>query len=261
MSTTLLISTYNWPEALELVLLSVKRQSFLPNEVVIADDGSTEETSKLIQKVQKNFPIPIKHIWHKDTGFTKTVILNKALKEIESDYIIQIDGDIILHKHFVKNHINLSQKNTYLYGSRVSLNEGFSKKVLSLKKINFNWLFSKGLLRRSRAIYFPLYNTFIKSKTSNSSKLRGCNISYWRKDAYLINGYNEDFKGWGYEDYEFVQRLLNNGINSKRIKQAAIQFHIYHKEAPKGNTTIGDAILTNIIHNKVVRCQNGIEKL
>ena len=261
MTTALLISTYNWPDALKLVLLSVKQQSVLPNQVIIADDGSTKDTQKLINKFNTNFPVPIKHVWHKDVGFTKTVILNKAIKEITSEYIIQIDGDIILHKHFIKNHINYSQKNTYLYGSRVSLNETVSKKVLASKKINFNWLFSPGLLRRGRAIYFPMFNKFIKPESKNSRKLRGCNVSYWKKDAYSVNGYNEDFKGWGYEDFEYVQRLLHNGIKSKRIKQAAIQYHIYHQESPKGDTTIGDAILTRIIKNRVVKCKNGIQKL
>lgn len=242
MTTALLLTTYNWPEALNLVLLSIKQQSLMPDEVIIADDGSTNDTRLLIEDFQKELPVKIKHIWHEDVGFTKTVILNKAFKKIDSDYIIQIDGDIILHKHFIKNHIAFAKENMYLYGSRISLKEDFSKKVLRNKILKFHWL-NSGLLRRGRAIYFPFYNTlFSKTKSINSSKLRGCNMSYWKKDAIAINGYNEDFVGWGYEDHDFAQRLLNSGVISKRIKQAAIQFHIYHKEAPKGDTTKGNAI-------------------
>lgn len=260
MKIALLVSTYNWPEALELVLLSIKRQSVLPNEVIIADDGSTASTQLLIEQFQKSFPVNIKHIWHEDTGFTKTVILNKAFKNIESEYIIQIDGDIILHKHFVKNHITFAKENTFLFGSRVSLKEAYSKKVLQNKIIKFSWL-NSGLLRKTRAIYFPLFNIFTKAKPQNSSKLRGCNMSYWKKDAFAINGYNEDFVGWGYEDFDFAQRLVNKGVYSKRIKQAAIQFHIYHKEAPKGNTEIGDNIQIETAQKKIVQCVNGIQKL
>jgi len=258
-STALLISTYNWPKALELVLSSALKQSSLPNEIVIADDGSTNETKILITKFQKISPVPITHLWHEDIGFTKAVILNKAIEKIKSDYIIQIDGDIIIHKHFIRDHIRYAKKGLYLFGSRISLKEEYSKKVLLTKKIEFYWL-NKGLQRKSRAIYFPYFNTFSKTSNQISSKLRGCNISYWKNDAININGYNEDFIGWGYEDSEFAQRLLNLGVSSFRLKHAAIQFHIYHKEAPKGNTEIGDSILIKTHDEKIIKCENGIKK-
>ena len=259
-STALLISTYNWPEALELVLSSTLQQSCLPDEIVIADDGSTNETKVLIKQFQEKCPVPITHLWHEDVGFTKAVILNKAINQIKSDYIIQIDGDIIIHKHFIKDHIRFAKKGQYLFGSRISLKESYSKKVLQDKKIKFHWL-NKGLQRKSRAIYFPFFNKYSKTSNQISSKLRGCNISYWKNDAININGYNQDFIGWGYEDSEFAQRLLNLGVSSFRLKHAVIQFHIYHKEAPKGNTEIGDRILIKTHDDKVIKCNNGIRKL
>ncbi len=260
MTTTLLISTYNWPEALELVLLSVKTQSTLPNEIVIADDGSTQKTKLLIDHIAKNFPIPIYHIWHTDNGFQKAEILNKAISKTKSDYIIQIDGDVILHKKFIQNHIQFSKKNTYLFGSRVSIKKEYTFKVLQEKIIKFNW-FNAGFLRRTRAIYFPIFNSFNTLDSVISRKLRGCNISYWKKDALTINGYNQDFIGWGFEDTNFAQRLLNSGVSSFRLKHAAIQYHIYHIEAPKGNTKIGNKIQTEAILKKTVQCKNGIINL
>ena len=148
----------------------------------------------------------------------------------------------------------------YLYGSRISLKEDYSKKVLENKIINFSWM-NSGLLRKTRAIYLPFYSQFSKIKTENSSKLRGCNMSYWKKDAFAVNGYNEDFMGWGYEDFDFAQRLLHSGVASKRLKHAAIQYHIYHNEAPKGSTSKGDAIQIKTAQEKIVKCKNGIEKL
>lgn len=260
MKVTVLITTYNWPEALQLVLKSVIKQSKPPEEIVIADDGSTHETAAVITEFKSVFSGNVKHIWHEDKGFTKTIILNKALQEVTSPYIIQIDGDVILHRHFVKDHIRYSQENTYLFGSRVSMNENRSKEVVEKETVRISWL-SKGLLRRTRAVYIPFLNRFRKTATHNSSKLRGCNISYWKKDAYTINGYNEDFIGWGYEDYDFAQRLLHAGVVSKRIKYAAIQFHIYHKEATKGNTTQGDKIQIETQTKRLVQCKNGIVKL
>jgi len=261
MKVALLITTYNWPEALELVLLSVQSQTTYPNEIIIADDGSTEDTKHLISKFKKSISVDVKHIWHEDVGFTKTVILNKALKEISSDYIIQVDGDVILHKNFIKDHIKLAEENVYLFGSRISIKKEYSKKVLSDKTIKFHWM-NKGLLRKTRAIYLPFLSSYLSKKSQeNSGKLRGCNMSYWKKDAIAINGYNEDFIGWGYEDFNFAQRLLYAGVTSKRIKHMAIQFHIYHKEAPKGNTEIGDKIQIETAENKITKCKNGLVKL
>lgn len=101
MKTTLLMTTYNWPQALGMVLASVSRQTVLPDEIVIADDGSTEETKMLIEHFASNFPQPVIHVWQKDLGFRKTAILNKAIAKATGDYIIQIDGDVVLNSHFI----------------------------------------------------------------------------------------------------------------------------------------------------------------
>ena len=104
---SLVTPTYNWPDALELLLLSIKNQSVLPNEVIIANDGSKPETTALIEKFQKDFPVPIIHVRHDDNGNQKPAIMNKAIAKSKYDYIIEIDGDIIMHKDFVKDHLTL----------------------------------------------------------------------------------------------------------------------------------------------------------
>src|SRR6185437_1204228 len=106
----LLISTYNWPEALELVFLSILGQARMPDEILIADDGSGDDTRKLIDSYREKFNIPIRHAWHEDNGFRKSIVLNKAVKLAESDYIIEIDGDIILDHRFIADHIKQAAK-------------------------------------------------------------------------------------------------------------------------------------------------------
>ena len=101
-SCSLITPTYNWPEALELLLLSLKNQTYLPNEVIIADDGSRKETQQLIKKFQQDFPVPLHHVWHEDNKNQKPAIMNKAIAKSKYDYIIEIDGDIIMHKILLK---------------------------------------------------------------------------------------------------------------------------------------------------------------
>ncbi|WP_299899706.1 glycosyltransferase family 2 protein [uncultured Aquimarina sp.] len=258
-SVALLISTYNWPDALNLVLKSVLKQSVLPTEVIIADDGSTEETKTLIDTYKNSFPVPLHHVWHEDNGFTKTLILNKAIARITSDYIVQIDGDIILHKHFIKDHLNASRDKMFLYGTRVTLTKEKSKRLLSAKKIDLT-IFSSGLKKRMRMLYLPFVYKNRKPDEAISTKLRGANMSYWRKDAIAINGYNEDFLGWGFEDYDFGQRLTFMGIMPKRLKFAGICLHIYHKKAVLENPEKGNEIQNKTIAERITRCDNGIDK-
>ena len=101
---SLVTPTYNWPNALELLLLSIKQQTVLPNEVIIADDGSRPETTELIKKFQEDFPVPLFHVWHEDHGNQKPKIMNKAIAQAKFEYIIEIDGDIIMHPNFVEDH-------------------------------------------------------------------------------------------------------------------------------------------------------------
>ena len=101
-STSLIISTYNRSDALELCVKSVLRQSLLPDEIIIADDGSKEETGELIHQLATTSVVPIIHVWHEDLGFRLATIRNKAIVKATKEYIIQIDGDIVLHKDFVK---------------------------------------------------------------------------------------------------------------------------------------------------------------
>lgn len=257
---SLIISTYNWPEALSLVLASVKAQTKMPKEILIADDGSGDDTRLVIDSFREQIKIPVKHLWHEDIGFTKTIILNKAIESAKGDYIIQIDGDVILHKDFIKDHYSQIEPNLYLYGSRASLKKVSTLKCLEDKKTNFS-IFEKGVKKRFRLIRFPLLNYFRNKETVNSKKFRGCNVSFWRKDAMAINGYNEDFIGWGYEDYEFVQRLLHLGVRAKRLKHAAIQVHLYHKPATRGSEVVGDKVLINTIQEKITVTKNGIHKM
>lgn len=261
MKTSLVISTYNWPIALMLTLESVKSLTVYPDEVLIADDGSRSETAVLVKSYQNDFPIPLVHVWHKDDGFRLAEIRNKAIKESKGDYIIQIDGDIILHPNFVKDHKNLAEKKTFLTGSRVLLGERVSKEIVISKKIKFT-PFSKNITNRLNAIYFPLLNVFFKPKRKPIQKLifkvRGCNMSFWKEDLLNINGYNEALVGWGREDSEIAARLLNNGIALRKVKFSAIEYHQFHPMASRNGLNENNQILEETIYKKVTYIKNGI---
>lgn len=258
--SALIITTYNWPEALELVLMSIKDQVVLPTEVIVADDGSTNKTKQLIEGFQNNFPVPLKHIWHEDEGFRRSAILNLAISKTDSDYIIHVDGDCILHKNFIGDHLKAAEKETYLYGPRVSMLEPILKDLFKNKVTKFSF-FAKGIKRSNKNIYLPLLSEVLyKRKDELSNKLRGCNLSYWRTDLLKVNGYNEDITGWGREDSELVIRMMNNGVLGKRLRFKAIVYHIWHKVNSMPNFETNSSIQEGTLKSKLKRCENGISK-
>lgn len=259
MKTALLLSTYNWPAALNLVLKSAMRQSVLPDEILIADDGSKAETKLLIETFQKISPVPIKHFWQEDFGFRKSRILNQAVAGTNADYIIQVDGDCILHSRFVEDHISARAKNTYLYGARVNILPEYVDAVFEKQIIDFGY-FSKEIKNKTRSLHVPFLASFYKVHKAYSDKFRGCNVSFWRKDFIEINGYNEDYEGWGREDSDLVIRMGNKGVLAKRLRYAGIVFHIHHKINSRDNFDKNDAMQNQTIADKVVWIENGISK-
>jgi len=256
---SLVTPTYNWPEALNLLLTSVLEQTILPNEVIIADDGSTENTKNLIADFQKKFPIPLIHIWHEDLKNRKPAIMNKAIAVSKYDYIIEIDGDIIMNTYFIEDHLKFATKGHYLFGSRVNIQKHYLSELFSKKVTQFN-LFSKGIKKRGRTIRFPFLMRFSKSVAERSSKLRGCNMSFWKSDFIKINGFNESLVGWGIDDSEMIQRLHNIGIYGKRLKNAGIAYHIYHKEQSRSQLDINDEILKQTTEKKLTFIEKGINQ-
>ena len=256
---SLITPTYNWPEALDLLLLSVLNQTILPNEVIIADDGSREDTKQLIADYQKEFPVPLIHIWHEDIKNRKPKIMNQAIAVAKYDYIIEIDGDIIINKYFIEDHLTYAKENCYLFGSRVNIQKKILPDLFSKKIIHFNF-FSKGIKKRGRTIRFPFLMNYAKNNIHRSSKLRGCNMSFWRADFIKINGFNEALVGWGIDDSEMIQRLHNIGIRGKRLKNAGIAYHIYHKEQSKSQLEINNEIEKQTTEKKLTFIEKGINQ-
>lgn len=259
MKIGLLISTYNWPEALELIFKSIKIQSLLPDEIAIADDGSSQETKNLIDNFRSKTGFVIHHLWQEDNGFRKAKILNKTVSQFNVDYIIQIDGDIIMHKHFIKDHIQFAKRGLYLYGSRANIKESKLAFLFKKKQVAFHFL-SKGIKKRGRLIHIPLLCYFFKPSNKLSSKLRGCNFSFWKDDFIKVNGLNEDFIGWGEEDSEFALRLHMLGIKAKRLKFAGLAYHIFHKEKEKVKDDLKSKLVENVQKTKHYFVPNGVNK-
>ncbi|HJE88551.1 glycosyltransferase family 2 protein [Rikenella microfusus] len=256
----LLISTYNKPEYLRQTLLSLTRQTRMPDTVVIADDGSDERTKALIDSMREAIPVPLLHIWHPDTGFRLSAIRNKAMAAVEDDYIIQIDGDVVLGRHFVEDHASVAERGYFVLGSRVYFGPKITERILRNGFSPF-WLFGSqqgswtnririGWLRRRLATRYA----------QKVPRVRGCNMAFWREDIIRINGYNEDFTGWGGEDTELVCRLKNSGVAHKALKAGGVQYHLWHPMASRSRTALNQDLCDRTECERIARAENGIAK-
>lgn len=261
MLISLLISTYNWEEALELCLYSALIQTVKPCEILIADDGSRDKTRNLIEKIQEKTPIPIIHVWHEDKGFRLSTIRNKAIKQAKGDYIIQIDGDIILSKFFISDHVELAKKGFFVCGSRVLLGKRYSTRILRGLEEHPTY-FKQNIASILNAFRSRILRRFLSDRYANHrmNSIRGCNMAFWREDAFRVNGYNEELEMWGQEDVEFAYRLLYAGVQKRQLKMGGVQFHLFHRQSSKENLALHNQILQHVIENKITWCNNGIVK-
>jgi glycosyltransferase involved in cell wall biosynthesis len=260
-SVAVIISTYNWPKALQLVLDSIAGQTMQPDEVIIADDGSDKETEDLINFYRQQLVIPLRHCWHQDKGFQKTIILNEAIADTNCDYIIQIDGDIILEKHFIQDHVAEAERGFFVSGSRVLFSESKTTRLQSnnsMKNISF---FSNNISNRFNSIRLPFLKIFFTRNQQRSDDFRGCNCAFWREDFIQVNGYNHNLTGWGHEDIELAARFIHLGLTQKKLKMVAVCYHLYHPLADRINENINFKKYQETVKSGVSFCTSGYTKV
>lgn len=258
MKISLLISVYNRPEILAKSLTGVALQTQLPDEVLIADDGSVQPTRDLIGTWVKSQPFPVKHIWHEDIGFRKTIILNKAVAAATADYLIFTDGDCVPHPKFVSDHAALAEKSFWVQGRRCFVREKFVPDFEAGKISVLQWMFARKISGAAKGIRWPI--PIIRRDTKQRGII-GCNMAFWRDDLIAVNGFDEDYSGWGVgEDSDIGTRLYHLGRRRKFVYGRAITFHLNHPQLPRDHHAASLARLAETLAGKKIRCEHGLDK-
>lgn len=269
-SIGIVISTYNNPEWLEKTLWGYTLQTHNTFELILADDGSGEDTRELIDKFRNKYFPNIKHIWHADEGFRKCKILNDAIVASESEYLIFTDHDCIPRKDFIETHLRYAEKGYFLSGGYPKLPMETSKAItyediISENAFDIKWLRQHGLkssFKNTKLLKSKTFASFMNFITPAKASWNGCNSSGWKEDMLTINGFNESMQ-YGGLDREFGERLVNMGIRSKQIRYSAICVHLDHSRPYKNKELIerNKEIRRNVKANKIIKTPNGIEKL
>ncbi len=241
-TVSLIISFYNKIELLEYIFIALERQTCKNFEVIVADDGSNEDTVAKLNELKEKYPFPIKHVWHEDKGWRKNAILNKAVTASECDYLIFIDGDCIPHPKFIQEHLENRKEKQVISGRRVMLTQKVSQK-LNKTTIKNGYLDHRAFFPLLKETLFDKQPTHIENMIRIRNKIIrrlfvkdktrgfwGCNFSLWKKDLLAVNGFDERFvyPGFG-EDVDLDNRLRKTGVYPVSKKHLVTQYHVFHK--------------------------------
>ncbi len=259
MKISLIITTYNWKEALGLSLKSALAQTRKPMEIIVADDGSADDTAELIGTIAENAPVPIIHSRQEDKGFRLAKSRNKAIARASGEYIILVDGDILLEEHFIHDHSRVARPDTFVQGTRVLIREVLSATILQEQKL-LGAFCTRGVENKKNCIRSEILASLFSFKSKNVYGVRTCNFAFWRRDAIAVNGFNEEFVGWGREDSEFTARLIHRGLVRRNLKFNALAYHLYHAINDRSFLEINDTILQETLDRKKIWCEKGISQ-
>ena len=245
LDTSIIISTYNSTIWLEKVLYGYNNQTYRMFEVVVADDGSNEETKRLLERMREKVFYPIVHVWHEDNGFQKSQILNKAIVQCRTPYIVMSDGDCIPRKDFVEQHVKYREEGYFLSGGYfmlpMDISEEISKDdIYSERCFDVAWLKSNGLkssFKNNKLSSGRTKAAILNAITPTNASWNGHNASGWKEDIVAINGFDERMQ-YGGQDRELGERLMNLGIKSKQIRYNAVVIHLDHPRGYKNQESI-----------------------
>lgn len=231
-----IIATYEWPRALELVLWGYAGQTVRPTRVYVADDGSGPETRALVERLRDETGLDLVHVWHEDRGFRKSEILNRAIARAREAYLIFTDGDCIPRDDFVATHLRHAAWRRFLVGMTVRLPPDITA-ALTVEDVraghatDLAWLRQRGFRPGRHALRFSRrmwWNTLLDTVTPTPPRWRGGNSSTWREHLLAVNGFDMAM-GYGGQDAEVGDRLENLGIRPKRLRFRTCTVHLHHE--------------------------------
>lgn len=267
MKITVIVTTYNRPDALAATLDGFLAQDIRDFELAVADDGSTAETRLMTETYARKAPFAVRHVWQEDCGFRAGAIRNRALAATVGEYAIFIDGDCVPPPAFVRTHGELAEPGYFLSGNRILLSPGFTAEVLGGRLPVHAWgavKWFRAWLKRDVNRVMPLLRlsdgAFRKRSPRQWEGVKTCNLSAWRADLLRVNGFDESYSGWGLEDSDLVIRMLRAGIQHKSARFAAPVFHLWHRDFDRSQLTENQKRLDGILGSERTAAARGLSQ-
>jgi glycosyltransferase involved in cell wall biosynthesis len=246
MRLTLAVTTYERADALAALLATLAAQTSQPDEVVIADDGSGDATRVLIERFAASAPYPVHHVRQEHTGFRVARLRNLAIARALGDYIVFVDGDMLVDPRFIADHQRHARSGYWTQGVRVRLTPGDTANVLAGGRL-------------PRRLHSPRGARALRSIANGFVAVKSCNQGFWRADLVAVNGFNEEMIGWGPEDKELCARLTHLGIRRQTLFFAGLAYHLHHPPVSRERRAANEAVLARTLAQSLTRCAHGLD--
>lgn len=244
---SVVVSTYNRPDALGAVLAGLLRQTDGGFEVVVADDGSDHRTRAVVDDRRQAFGTRLAHAWQEDEGFRLSRVRNLAVGRARGDYLIFLDGDCIPRTGFIAAHRRLAESGWFVRGTRAALSREFTARVLEGALPVWDWSLVRWILstlRRDLKDVSPLLDLPVQTLRKRAPrKWRGaqtCNLGVSAADFRAVDGFDEAYQGWGMDDADLAVRLIRSGVLRKEGKFSTAVLHLWHPESDR--STLDDNV-------------------
>jgi glycosyltransferase involved in cell wall biosynthesis len=265
---SVIVATYNRPDALDACLRSLSVQTDEAYEVIVADDGSGTATASVVNDWSRRLSVPLKHAWHADRGFRLAEIRNRAVRISEGEYCIFLDGDCIARPDFVSAHRRLMEPGWFVTGNRVLLSAGLTRHILEKGLQPGFWNLGQWAVRRlSGGVnrLSPLLALSLPSLRKRSASrwrgARGSNMAFWKKDVVAVDGFDAAYTGWGREDSDIFIRMIRVGIHRKDGRFATAVLHLWHEEANRSRLFVNDKQLDELLGSERTRARVGLSQV
>ncbi len=260
MRLALVVTTYERPDALAAVLASIATQSSRPDELLVADDGSGPATDAALDAARDRLHPALQRVRQPHRGFRLTRLRNLAIAACRSDYLVFIDGDMLLHPAFIEDHRRQAAPGCFVQGVRIPLDAAGTEQMLRNpgQQPGRRDLHGAGL-RRLYGWHSPALQRIARSIGNRVIAIKGCNQGFWREDLVRVNGFDEAIEGWGPEDKELCARLRHGGVKRRTLLGGGIAWHLWHPPAARERRADNEAILQRTLQLRSARCDRGLD--
>jgi glycosyltransferase involved in cell wall biosynthesis len=264
---SVVITTYNRPDALAAVVRACFMQDDTNFEIIIADDGSTANTRHCVERLAAGAPVPVRHVWQPDEGFRAAMARNRGTLAAQGEYLVFLDGDCIPQRDFIARHRLLSEPGCLVSGSRILMSERLTRQVLeegiAIPDAGIGrrlaWRM-RGELNKTLQLGLRWPDLGRVRRSFSWRRIKSCNLGVWRSDLERVNGFDESFTGWGYEDSDLVLRLFHAGVKRKDGAFATEVFHLWHPEAQRDQASSNHSVVLERAAGKMTQAVQGLRE-
>ena len=261
-AASVVVTTYNRPDALRAVLEGLAAQTCRDFECVVADDGSGPETRAVVEAMQPRFDTGrLKHVRQEHMGFRAAAIRNRAIEASAGEWVICLDGDCVPRARFIEGHLRAARVDAITRGSRLLSSEKLTRDALAsgaalhaLTDAELRQLHSQGDINRIDAAaggWRDLLRSLAGSLRLEGWKtVRTCNMLAPRSAIDAVGGFDERYEGWGYEDSDLVIRLMRHGLHVRRGPADTAVLHLWHPDNPRDNAAHNKALLAETLRRR-----------